>query len=1179
MTNKQMDEKIRDAFEAATPNVLGSILAQCAKQKRNITVFKQRRSIGWTRRFITVSAATILILVLVTGLIDRLPPIMPTGPLFTGTDPTGTNPTQPDALTWVDWGMNATWVLKNGTTQGQYPMQIKGLIENKKETRLKLEIYTPDSFGYLFTAPDDGYTPNALAGLVEQPGDYYDFSSTYSIKANKFVETHWAISTTKEYFIAYWPEKADMFLVGAGDPNVSAAEVMAYFDTFVEEFRTEEPKPTDPKPTDPQPTDPDNKINVDWSMNASWVWGNGTLISKHATTVRGTVVNNADTTYLDLSIDAGQKFPYQFILPEPNGYAAGTRLIQAEGDYNTAGYVQDVATKETVWSAWAISTQKEYFIFMLPGHPDKFLVGATDPNVTAKQILDYFDLFVDHYLPDPVDPIIPEPDILDRFPENINTDTNTLAVFQELFSYESWFAQALYADFDDPRDMDLHNYFYGVTFQDEEPLTQEERDAIVAMSGREDCSWMDGARFPVEKMNRTLQEVFGISLDDMHDDTLWAMHYLESTDSYYYFNSGSKHVGRIHVVGTKTLKNGNIAVYYTRGYELDPTEHGKRGVVTLKPAGDSYHILSNYYSEDGTWPEEETTKPIDPSILAQFPEDLVTDPAILAKMENLLSAREGEINYYNQALLSFYDIVYDVDFEKLFYNTIPGQEPITAEEKAALKTMGFKVDQPIQRIPLEELYLELPFLPGHTYFMSAWMAQYPYISTNSAFYFNHSDTLRAGNLHVVGVRMVENVTQVYYVYNGDVAGVVTLYGRGYGYDIYANHRLGTEPELQQVQIPDPFPQDLTVGDNFFMNFAQWFAYEGSWFKHLLSQTYNSYEEISLSKLFSHGFADEHPVTAAELAALQLSEKEKQYPGVRLPVKKMDKVLRRSVGAPLSYMPEEAFAGLHYLEETDCYYYFGEPAKVLETIQVIGYRKGSNDVYYVDTATGIMGVVRVNYGVHSMKASRNAYYENGVWPEFKVTPSPTYDVQIPEDLSTDATVMDQLKELFCWKPNTEFSIWNMALTHVYEDPSEISLEELFYNGVYNSSGVHYKVSWEDYCKLRDEHDFMEDVSATCLPPEEMNKVVQELFGITLDDLRPQAFHGLAYLETTGYYYINKSDAGGVEALEILGYRMLEDGSMEVYYYSDAEYPEVQGVITLQPHGDSYRILSNIYSEKK
>lgn len=785
MTNKQMDEKIRDAFEAATPNVLGSILAQCAKQKRNITVFKQRRSIGWTRRFITVSAATILILVLATGLIGRLPPIMPTGPLFTGTDPTGTNPTQPDALTWVDWGMNATWVLKNGTTQGQYPMQIKGLIENKKETRLKLEIYTPDSFGYQFTLPDDGYTPNALAGLVEHPGDYYDSSSTYSIKANKFAETHWAISTTKEYFIAYWPEKADMFLVGAGDPNVSAAEVMAYFDTFVEEFRTEEPKPTDPKPTDPQPTDPDNKINVDWSMNASWVWGNGTLISKHATTVRGTVVNNADTTYLDLSIDAGQKFPYQFILPEPNGYAAGTRLIQAEGDYNTAGYVQDVATKETVWSAWAISTQKEYFIFMLPGHPDKFLVGATDPNVTAKQILDYFDLFVDHYLPDPVDPIIPEPDILDRFPENINTDTNTLAVFQELFSYESWFAQALYADFDDPRDMDLHNYFYGVTFQDEEPLTQEERDAIVAMSGREDCSWMDGARFPVEKMNRTLQEVFGISLDDMHDDTLWAMHYLESTDSYYYFNSGSKHVGRIHVVGTKTLKNGNIAVYYTRGYELDPTEHGKRGVVTLKPAGDSYHILSNYYSEDGTWPGYQPPEPTEPDAI---PDKLSTDPVFLRQMQALFGTVKQN-NYFNPALCSEYD---DARYAKLAALLYAGNDSYgpTIEEGEELMGYGWDPEYDTYAFTTDEINDVVMEVFGITVWdmdESAWQ-YFWYTKCSGRYFLSYNLTLYFEDFQAIGFRTMDNGnTEVYY--SGDFPakfGVVTVKPVGNSYQIVSN---------------------------------------------------------------------------------------------------------------------------------------------------------------------------------------------------------------------------------------------------------------------------------------------------------------------------------------------------------------------------------------------------------
>ena len=1035
MTNKQMDEKIRQAFESITPNVLGSIVSRCTKRSGNVKIMKSNRDNGWTARFITVTAAAILILVLTTGLVDRLPPLFPTGPLFTGSDPTS-GPTEPDALTWVDWGMNATWVTKNGITQGQYPMQIKGLIENKKETRLKLEIYTPDSLGYQFTAPDGGYSPNQYAGLVDQPGDYYDSGSTYSIKANLFVETHWAISTTKEYFIAYWPEKPDLFLVGASDPSISASEIMAYFDEFVEEFRTEEPKPTDPEPTDPKPTD-----------------------------------------------------------PEP-----------------------------------------------------------TDPEPTD-----------------------PKPEIPDGFPTDLNTDGDVVAQFQKLFDNDSWYTQAVFMEYDDPTTIHLNDFlFCDLMNWPYTRHTMEETENLRQQFGITNEWWVDCYSMEAATVEEVLQTVFGHSFAEFIDSADPYICYSESTDRYYYGRSDSSRVQNVLVVGIRALENGNVEVYYTCDY-LYP----ENGVVTLMPDGDSYHILSNYYSEDGTWPEEETPKPIDPSILAQFPEDLVTDPAILAKMENLLSAREGEINYYNQALLSFYDIVYDVDFEKLFYNTIPGQPAITAEEKTALKAMGFNVDQPIQRIPLEELYLELPFRPGHTYFMSAWMAQYPYISTNSAFYFNHSDTLRAENLHVVGVRMVENVTQVYYVYNGDVAGVVTIYNWLNSYYIYCNHRLGAEPELKQSQIPDPFPQDLTADDNFFLNYAQWFAYEGSWFKHILSQTYNSYEELSLSKLFSHGFADEHPITAAELAALQLSEQEKQYPGVRLPVKKMDKVMRRSVGVPLSYMPEEAFAGLHYLEETDCYYYFGEPAKVLETIQVIGYGPGTgiNNVYYLDTATGIMGVARVTGGVHSMKATRNAYYENGVWPEFKVTPSPTYDVQIPEDLSTDATVMDQLKELFCWKPNTEFSIWNMALTHVYEDPSEISLEELFYNGVYNSSGVHYKVSWEDYCKLRDEHDFMEDVSATCLPPEEMNKVVQELFGITLDDLRPQAFHGLAYLETTGYYYINKSDAGGVETLEILGYRMLEDGSMEVYYYSDAEYPEVQGVITLQPHGDSYRILSNIYSDKK
>ena len=785
MTNKQMDEKIRGAFEAATPNVLGPILAQCAKQKRNVTVFKSRRSTGWTARFITVTAAAILILVLTTGLIDRLPTILPTGPLFTGTDPTGTNPTQPDALTWVDWGMNATWVLKNGTTQGQYPMQIKGLIENRKETRLKLEIYTPDSFGYRFMAPDDGYSSNEHWGLVEQPGDYFVPVPTYSVKANKSVPTYWAISTTKEYFIAYWPENPGLFLVGAGDPSVSAAEVMAYFDAFVEEFRTEEPKPTDP----------DNKINVDWSMKALWVMANGDRRSTHSMTVKGTIVNQTNTTYLDLKIDVGQNFPYQFILPEPDGYAAGTRLVQAEGDYNTAGYVQDVATKETVWSAWAVSSEKEYFIFVLPDHPDKFLVGATDPNVTAKQILDYFDLFVDHYLLNLVDP--PEPDILDSFPKDMNMDANTLAMFQVLFGDRSHYAQALLTSYDDPRDVDIPGLFeFG--FSDESPVTDEERAEIVKLTGYEDYSWLDGYRLPINKMDAVLQNVFGLTLDDMNM-VGGHLNYLESTNCYYRLGGGSWYVGKICIVGTKTLDNGNVEVYYTQGYKSDPAEHSERGVVTLKPVGDCYHILSNYYSEDGTWPGYQPSEPTEPeagdnSAPMYFPEDMLTDADTVGKFQELLSCKHPEDNFFNMALLSVYTDPRKVDLEDLFYNGFYGQNdnPDSQEEADALKAHGWNVDEyDISRCPADEMNRVLTQLFGLTLadYAEEDLEAFVYLELTDCYYLCHSDSNCAHELQVVGYRMMENGDiEVFYMWDywTDMNGVITLKPNGESYLILSN---------------------------------------------------------------------------------------------------------------------------------------------------------------------------------------------------------------------------------------------------------------------------------------------------------------------------------------------------------------------------------------------------------
>lgn len=795
MKNKQMDEKIRDAFEAATPNLLGSILARCAQHKRNVVVFQNERNTAWTRRFITVSAAAILIIVLVTGVVDLFPPIMPTGPLFTGTDPTGTNPTQPDALTWVDWGMNATWVLKNGTTQGQYPMQIKGLIENKKETRLKLEIYTPDSFGYLFTSPDDGYTPNALAGLVEHPGDYYDFSSTYSIKANKFVETHWAISTTKEYFIAYWPEKADMFLVGAGDPSVSAAEVMAYFDAFVEEFRTEEPKPTDPEPTEPEII-----TSLDWSMNASWVWEDGYGTKRHLTTVKGTVEKQDDDTYLNLTIETEEGFMYQFMLPEPDGYVAGTRLVEADGDYNTAGYVMQPAVGQKIMGAWAISTTKEYFIFVVPEDPELILVGATDPDVTAKQILEYFNVFVEHYAPRinnyPEPDIYPEPNdpldfdptqpLPDEFPQDLLTDQATLSVFQKFFDGNNYARQASGDYFEDPTTISLHKFFYAIGMVDDIPITEEDRKAIVDKSGVESFYDRKAYCLSAERMNQVLMQTFGVPLSEMKYFS--NLYYLESSGNYCYFHTSSPAVAKTGVMGVRFLENGNVEVYYVaiRAKENYPRYYG---VITMKAVGDSYQLLSNELIDVHGKPI-----PAEPLVQDYFPADMETDPAKCKEFFNLFRDPMMYVNIWNVALCQNFADVHDLDLVDLFYNgcPLPG-DPITQEEFDQISALGIEIETDISRCVPAEMDKVLNELFGVSLadFGPDAFKRFIYLESTGCYYLQHGDANFAYDLEIVGYRYLDTGNmEVFYQYgcssSSGYLGTVTLKPYGDGYRIVSN---------------------------------------------------------------------------------------------------------------------------------------------------------------------------------------------------------------------------------------------------------------------------------------------------------------------------------------------------------------------------------------------------------
>ena len=178
------------------------------------------------------------------------------------------------------------------------------------------------------------------------------------------------------------------------------------------------------------------------------------------------------------------------------------------------------------------------------------------------------------------------------YPADMNTDEATVTMFQELFADRTWFSAAIYEPFEDPKNVLLDNLFYAIGFQDEPKLTKEERAELVALTNFEMYSWMDGKRFPIDKMDQVLQKVFGIGFKETTDTARKHLLYLESTNCYYYLNSGAA-FARICVVGTRMLDNGNVEVYYCRDNGESNVESMGKGVATLKPVEDGYHILSN----------------------------------------------------------------------------------------------------------------------------------------------------------------------------------------------------------------------------------------------------------------------------------------------------------------------------------------------------------------------------------------------------------------------------------------------------------------------------------------------------------------------------------------------------------------------------------------------------------
>ena len=153
-----------------------------------------------------------------------------------------------------------------------------------------------------------------------------------------------------------------------------------------------------------------------------------------------------------------------------------------------------------------------------------------------------------------------------------------------------------------------------------------------------------------------------------------------------------------------------------------------------------------------------------------------------------------------------------------------------------------------------------------------------------------------------------------------------------------------------------------------------------------------------------------------------------------------------------------------------------------------------------------------------------------------------------------------------------SWYNKALTFEYTDPSKMQLRLLFYLGFEGESREPTVAEW---AQLRNQPGFDIHYGLIRLPVDKMNQVLADLFGITLENVDDSGFENLVYLESTNCYYHMVTDALRLEDFNALSVENKEDGSIRVYY--TANWEDTVYVVTLMPHGDGYKILSNVRAE--
>lgn len=199
-----------------------------------------------------------------------------------------------------------------------------------------------------------------------------------------------------------------------------------------------------------------------------------------------------------------------------------------------------------------------------------------------------------------------------------------------------------------------------------------------------------------------------------------------------------------------------------------------------------------------------------------------------------------------------------------------------------------------------------------------------------------------------------------------------------------------------------------------------------------------------------------------------------------------------------------------------------------------------------------------------------YYVSFQIPDAAGKDTTTEQNMLPQGRELTAEELDTFRELFTQVIDGRCNWFNMALTSEYETPADLNLYQFFYNAC-----------WEDLEVSQAEMDyvtaqgFYNDTPLLKYPVSRMNEILEQYFGLSLDETNGIGLEQFVYNSDTNSYYDFHGDWSDA-CLTIFKGIEKDDGTIVIYYTdTNQSYTTVGKEVTLKPTGNgSYQILSNV-----